>query len=115
MPKLLLQAEGLALLFAAVVVYADAGFSWVAFLVLFLAPDLSFVGYAVNTKVGALAYNLVHNLVLPLALGAIGVVADADIAIQVALIWLAHIGIDRMLGFGLKYPTDFKDSHLQRV
>jgi hypothetical protein len=57
----------------------------------------------------------VHTYVGPVALAAVGVIAEADLAIQLALIWLTHIGVDRVVGYGLKYPTDFKDSHLQRV
>ena len=60
-------------------------------------------------------YDLVHTHVLPVALGAGGVVSDTDWAMQIALIWLAHIGMDRAVGYGLKYPTGFKDTHLQRV
>ena len=56
-----------------------------------------------------------HTLVLPVALGTAGVVSDSATAAGIALIWLAHIGIDRALGYGLKYPTAFKDTHLQRV
>ena len=65
--------------------------------------------------VGAVAYNLTHNLVFPVALGSGGVLADSDVATGVALVWLTHIGVDRLLGYGLKYPTAFKDTHLQRV
>ena len=50
-----------------------------------------------------------------MGLGVIGVVGDSSTATQIALIWLAHIGVDRLLGYGLKYPTGFKDTHLQRV
>ena len=56
-----------------------------------------------------------HTYVGPVALGATGILADSERAAQVALIWLAHIGMDRLLGYGLKYPTAFKDTHLQRV
>jgi len=115
MPRRLLQAEGFALFAAGIALYIDADFSILALVLLFLAPDLSALGYLVNERVGSLTYNAVHTEALPLALGAIGVIADAEVAVQLALIWLAHIGIDRMLGYGLKYPSAFKDTHLQRV
>jgi hypothetical protein len=112
---MLLRLEGLATLVAALALYFDAGFGWLLLLVLFLVPDVSFVGYAFGPRIGAVAYDALHTEVFPVALGAIGVLAGADGATQVALIWLAHIGIDRLLGYGLKYPTAFRDSHLQRV
>ena len=115
LPRRLLHLEGFALFAAGIALYIDADFSILALVVLFLAPDLSFLGYLANERVGALAYNAVHTEALPLALGAVGVIAGAEVAVQVALIWLAHIGVDRMLGYGLKYPSAFKDTHLQRV
>jgi hypothetical protein len=66
-------------------------------------------------RVGAAVYDLAHTYVLPVALAAAGVIADSDAAVQVGLIWLTHIGVDRAIGYGLKYPTGFKDTHLQRV
>jgi hypothetical protein len=85
------------------------------FLLLFLTPDLSLIGYAAGPRAGALAYNALHTEVGPLLLGAVGLLTDAGVAVQLALIWLAHIGIDRVLGYGLKYPSAFKDTHLQRL
>ena len=64
---------------------------------------------------GAAAYDVAHTEILPIALGVAGVLADGGLAVQLALIWLAHIGLDRLVGYGLKYPTGFKDTHLQRV
>jgi uncharacterized protein DUF4260 len=57
----------------------------------------------------------VHTYALPVALATIGVVADADATVAIGLIWIAHIGADPALGYGLKYPSGFKDTHLQRV
>ena len=82
---------------------------------LILAPDLSMLAYVAGPRAGALTYNVVHVLALPLALGTVGVLADSGVAVQVALIWFAHIGVDRALGYGLKYPSAFSDTHLQRV
>ena len=115
MPRILLRIEGLIVFAAAVALYVEADYSLIAFVVLFLAPDLSFLGYLSGPGIGAAAYNAVHTYVLPLALGAIGVLTDAGVPVQLALIWLAHIGIDRTIGYGLKYPTAFKGSHLDRV
>jgi Domain of unknown function (DUF4260) len=113
--RLLLRLEGLAIGVAAIVLYADGDHSWWLFLLLALAPDLSFAAYALGPAAGAAAYNMVHNLVFPIALGTAAVLQGTEWAVAVALIWLAHIGIDRALGYGLKYRTAFKDTHLQRV
>jgi hypothetical protein len=98
----------------ALALYSDAGYGWLLLVLLALAPDLSMLGYLAGPSAGALAYDLVHTYVGPGALAVIGVLAGSDLAVQVALIWLAHIGADRLLGYGLKYPTGFKDTHLQR-
>jgi hypothetical protein len=114
-PKILLHVEGLALFIAAIVIYAyTQGNGW-AFLLLVLTPDLAMIGYKVNTRIGSFSYNAVHTSALPLALLVIAWVTGGMTVVHLALIWLAHIGIDRALGYGLKYPTEFKDTHLQRV
>jgi hypothetical protein len=114
-PRWLLHCEGAALLVASVVAYATRGDSWWLFGVLFLAPDLSTLGYLVNARVGATCYNAVHTEIGPAALLAVGSFAPSPFLVSLALIWLAHIGFDRLLGFGLKYPTKFPDTHLQHV
>lgn len=113
--RLVLRLEGLALLVASVMVYtlvlaADGGL----FAALFLAPDLAFIGYLAGARVGAIAYNSSHAMLGPLALAGVGLVA-APALVPFALIWLAHIGFDRALGYGLKYPSAFGDTHLGRV
>jgi uncharacterized protein DUF4260 len=115
LPRRLLHLEGFAVLVGALALYFDAGYGWLLLVVLFLAPDLSMVGYLGGPRAGALVYNLAHTYAGPIALGLVGVLGDVDLATQLALIWLAHIGLDRMLGYGLKYPTGFKDTHLGRV
>jgi hypothetical protein len=115
LPRTLLHLEGIAVLAAALVLYFDAGFGWIFLVLLILAPDLAIIAYAGGPRVGAAAYDAVHTYVPPVALGVVGVLSETSIATQLALIWFAHIGMDRALGYGLKYPTHFKDSHLQRV
>jgi hypothetical protein len=83
--------------------------------VLFLDPDLSFAGYLAGPRMGAWVYNTVHTTIGPIALAVIGVLWNTDWCVQLALILLAHIGLDRLLGYGLKYPTAFKDAHLHKV
>jgi hypothetical protein len=112
--------EGFAVLAVSVLLYRELHGGWLLFAILLLAPDLSMVGYLGGAKIGAPIYNLAHTLLGPLLLIAISVLT-ARISLMPSgllpygLIWTAHIGMDRMLGFGLKYPTNFKDTHLQRV
>jgi hypothetical protein len=115
LPSVLLRLEGLAVLAGALALYFDAGYGWLLLVLLFLAPDLSMLGYLGGPALGALTYDVVHTYAFPVALGVIGVLADSDPATQIALIWFGHIGLDRLLGYGLKYPTGFRDTHLQRV
>jgi len=114
-PRLLLRLEGLALAAGSLAVYFHLDFSILALIGLLIAVDLSLLGYLAGPRVGASAYNFAHTSLWPIALGAAGVLAGAPTLTQIALAWLAHIGIDRALGFGLKYPGDFRDTHLQRV
>jgi Domain of unknown function (DUF4260) len=111
-PRPLLHLEGAAILAVSLLAYHWSHGSWLQFAVLFLAPDLSMIGYAANARVGAIAYNAAHTYVAPLALVVYAFEADRPAVLACALIWIAHIGLDRMLGFGLKYPTRFKDTHL---
>jgi hypothetical protein len=115
LPARLLRLEGLAVLVGALVLYFDVGYGWLLLVLLVLAPDLSMIGYLGGPAVGALTYDAVHTYALPVALAVAGVVGESSVAIQIALIWFVHIGADRLLGYGLKYPGGFKDTHLQRV
>lgn len=97
------------------VFYAGGHFHWWLFALLFLAPDLFMLGYAVNVRMGSALYNLVHTLVGPIVVLVLAWILPAHQLVLYGLIWLAHLGFDRMLGYGLKYPTQFKDTHLQHV
>ena len=115
-PKLLLQLEGLAALLVGLVLYRELGVSWWLFVALFLAPDLAFLGYVINKRVGVTAYNGVHTYLWPAALFAAGFLTARSTMMAVGLIWAMHIGIDRLLGFGLKYEeAPPRESHLQRA
>ena len=85
------------------------------FAILLLSPDLSAIGFLAGKRVGTISYNVVHTYALPAILGVSGLVGGSDLAVTLALIWAAHIGMDRTVGYGLKYPSDFKDTHLSRV
>jgi hypothetical protein len=114
-PAPLLRAEGAILLMAATTLYWREDGSWLLFALAFLAPDLSMVGYLGGPRVGATTYNAVHSTVLPVALAVVGIVTDGSLLTAIALIWLAHIGFDRMVGYGLKYADGFKSTHLARI
>jgi hypothetical protein len=114
-PGYILRLEGAVVLIVSFAAYHRLNGSWVIFFLLFLWPDLSMLGYTRNVRLGASLYNLVHAYPGTLLLGAASVFENWRNALLFALIWTAHIGLDRMLGYGLKYPTFFKDTHLQRV
>jgi len=111
--RLLLRLEGLAVFLASLVFYKMVHGHWGTFALLFLAPDLAFLFYAVRRSLGTIAYNAAHSYVLPIALLCAGTLHSA--LLPYALVWTAHIGFDRTLGYGLKYKTDFGDTHLGRL
>lgn len=97
------------------VFYARVGASWWLFAALWLAPDLSMLGYLSGPCWGARIYNAFHTYVTPAALALCALLFNAHTDLAVALIWANHIGIDRLLGFGLKYADGFGYTHLGRV
>jgi hypothetical protein len=112
-PRLVLRAEGALAFVAALLVYRHLDGSWAMFLALFLVPDLSMLGYLVGRRAGAIAYDAAHTYLTAGALAIGGVVFPA--LLPLAAIWAAHVGFDRMLGYGLKYASGFTDTHLGRV
>ena len=110
-----LRGEGLAALIGGILGYAYLGGPWLALVPLLLLPDVAMVGYLRGARLGSLIYNLGHNF------GTAGVVLGLGLWLGIG--WLAvagsilvaHIGMDRLFGYGLKYPTTFKDTHLQHV
>ena len=115
MPAIILRLEGLALFVGALVAYGYLGYSWWMFALLVLAPDLGALGYLHSKRAGAVTYNLVHTESLPLLLGVTSLLLDQPLGLQLALIWVAHIGVDRAVGYGLKYADGFKHTHLSEV
>jgi len=111
-PIVFQRIEGLIVFAAAYFFYQRADFSLLWFLILLFSIDISMVGYLAGKKTGALIYNLAHAFVLPLIALVIGVVTENSPLTAFALIWLAHIGLDRALGYGLKFETGFQDTHL---
>ena len=101
--------------FSICIVYIHWDFSIVLFLLLLLVPDISMIGYLLNTRMGAIIYNIGHHIGLASILLTISIVFNLTIPIQIAMIWLAHIFMDRAFGFGLKYANDFKETHIQKI
>jgi hypothetical protein len=111
-PRLILRLEGLSVLVFAVVGYQSLHGSWLLFTALLLVPDIAMAGYVINSRVGAATYNVAHTYLGPGLLAAAGAALGKPGVWPVCIIWIAHIGLDRLLGFGLKYPTAFQHTHL---
>jgi hypothetical protein len=114
-PVALQRIEGGVLLALSVLLYWKTAGPWLLFVLLILAPDLFMLGYLRGPRPGAAAYNLGHTWLLPGILAAVGILGGTPLVIDLALIWLGHIGADRLLGYGLKLPTAFQDTHLGRI
>lgn len=100
---------------AILLLYMHLDFSLWLFILLLFIPDITLLGYAFNTRVGAVLYNIGHSMVIPIVLYVISISSTNSLLQMLALIWLAHIVMDRCLGYGLKYENAFKETHLQKV
>jgi len=113
--RTLLRLEGLAAAAFAAALYARTGASWWLFAGLWLVPDLSMLGYLVNPGIGARIYNAIHSYVTPATLAVCALLLKSPSVMPFALIWVNHIGVDRLLGYGLKYPAGFGWTHLGKL
>lgn len=113
--RLVLRLEGLAVLIAAAVAYSRFGLGWGTFALYFLAPDVSFLGYLAGPRIGAVSYNAAHSYIGAVACLVAGLVLSAPALLCAGIIWCAHIGFDRALGYGLKYSEGFGFTHLGRI
>jgi hypothetical protein len=112
----ILRLEGLAVFVSALILYHQViGQSWTLFFLLFFFPDIGFLGYLGGKKIGALSYNALHTYVAPLALGILCWLLSFSDWYFLVVIWVAHIGFDRSVGFGLKYADGFKFTHLGQL
>jgi hypothetical protein len=114
-PRVLLRAEGAVLLGLAIFAYARYGGSWWLFALLLLVPDVGALGYLAGSEIGANTYNALHTYIGPAALLVVGTVDGSSILLSVGFIWFAHIGMDRAVGYGLKYGDAFGHTHLGMV
>ena len=111
-PRRWLRLEGAVLLAGSLIAYSATGQPWWLVPLTLLAPDLLMVGYLHGTRLGAQLYNLAHATALPAAMVGLGWWQSRPLVLALGLIWLAHIGIDRLLGYGLKYGDHFQHAHL---
>jgi len=107
---MVLRTEGFVVLACAVWLFAHTGTSWWTFALLLFAPDVALLGYLAGSRVGGLLYNGLHSYIGPLTLAAAA--GGEGLGFAVALIWAAHCGLDRALGYGLKYASGFGHTHL---
>lgn len=114
--KTLLILEELALFIGSVILFGLATeFSWWIFATLFLLPDVSFAAYLINTKIGSWAYNILHHKGIMIGLILAGYFAEMEWLLVVGIVFLGHTAFDRVFGYGLKFPDDFKHTHLGRI
>ena len=113
--KSLLKIEELAEMLLAVLVFAHLPYPWWMLPATFLLPDLSMLGYLAGPRVGAGSYNLLHHKALAIAVGVAGWLLGQPLLLLAGTVLLFHSALDRLLGYGLKYATGFRDTHLGRV
>jgi hypothetical protein len=111
----MLRVEGLITMIIALVAAIYCKTHWLLILALFFTFDITLLGYKINPRIGAIMYNIGHTLSLPLPLLMLGIILQVPLLISICLLWIGHIGYDKMLGFGLKYPEKFEDTYLQHV
>ena len=111
----ILKFESLVFFISTICAYYFIGSSWWLFFILLLVPDFFMIGYIKNSYVGATIYNIGHTYVLPVVMFGMFFLFDIVDFLPISIIWFAHISMDRMLGFGLKYDENFKDTHLGRI
>lgn len=111
----LLRAEGLAIFAFALMAYNFLGYDWGFFILAFFVPDLALFAYFHNRTTGAVCYNITHSYILPLMLFAYGFMVSSSDADRIATVWIAHVGFDRALGFGLKYARGFRHTHFGKL
>ena len=114
-PEILLRIEGAFDLALSLIFFEAIHGNWLLFILLLLVPDLAMLGYLQGARLGTVCYNLAHTLAGPFLIVAYAYLTKSLWLLPYPLIWTAHIGLDRMLGFGLKYPTRFGDTHLGKM
>jgi hypothetical protein len=114
-PTMFQRAEAAVVFISAAFAYFYSGFGLLYFILLLFIFDLFMIGYLVNSYVGALLYNVGHSLIIPALLISAYLLNGSSIILGLSLLWIAHIGLDRALGYGLKYGSSFKRTHLGEI
>ena len=114
-PNMILRIEAFFMLVLLIFCYWKLEYSWWIFAILFFVPDFSIAAYAISPRIGSYIYNLFHSTIFPIALVILSFIFEQFIILSLGLIWAAHIAFDRALGYGLKYPTAFQDTHLGTI
>jgi hypothetical protein len=111
--KAILRLEGLAALLALLAAYAWLHAKWWIFVLALLVPDIAMLGYLRGTRIGAWSYNAFHSYVAPIAITVASIFVHG--LLPIAIVWSAHIAMDRTLGYGLKYGDAFGHTHLGTI
>lgn len=111
------RAEGLIIFAAGLALFwhVNDTIRWWGAILIFFVPDITFLGYLLGPRIGALCYNAVHIYAFGTALFVIGLILPIPLLAALGALWLAHSGFDRMLGYGLKSPEGFAFTHLGRI
>lgn len=113
--KTTLKIEELAQFILGIVLFSQLHYAWWWFPLLLLIPDMGAIGYLIDTKIGAFTYNIFHNKAIAIALGVWGFYFDNSLLILIGVILFSHASLDRIFGYGLKYPDSFKNTHLGSI
>ena len=111
----LIRLENTFVFITAVIVYFMFGFSVWLFLIFLLVPDVFMLGYLLNNKIGSYVYNIGHSYIIPILITLLYLAIGENLLLGIALIWLAHISMDRAIGYGLKYASGFDKTTIQKV
>jgi len=115
MPRLFLHLEGLVILAGSLILYSHLDFKWSIFILLLFVPDLPLLIYGIDKRFASIAYNIVHSIIPPLVLVLLSYFNNFQFGVQLSLIWLAHIGLDQVFGYGFKYLGHTKETHFSRI
>ena len=110
-----LKIEELAQFILGIFLFSQLDYAWWWFLVLILTPDIGAIGYLINTKIGALTYNIFHHKAIVIIVGLVGFYFNSPLLILIGVILFSHAALDRIFGYGLKYPDSFKNTHLGSI
>ncbi len=113
--KTVLRLEELAQFILSIILFTQLPYAWWWFPALILLPDVSMIGYAINPRIGAYCYNLIHHKGLAIVIGLVGLLYHIPLLLLVGVILYGHASMDRIMGYGLKYSDSFKHTHLGAI